>query len=65
MEKHERLFEKYIGFCERVISEWEKKAAADKEHDRLDDYVKGQIKVQVGIAMRDSFKGIYRSIDGE
>lgn len=63
MEKHEILFEKYMEFCERVIGEWQKKALLDREHGQEDEYIKGQIKAQVGFAMRDAFKGIYRSIE--
>lgn len=63
MEKHEIIFEKYMSFCERVIEEWQKKALLDREHGLEDDYVKGQIKTQVGVAMRDAFRGIYRSVE--
>jgi len=60
----EKLYDEYTGYIEKLKTEWENSAVKAKEHGNTEDYVKGQIKIQVADALEQIFKAKYKSVKG-
>lgn len=65
MDKMDKLKKEYVDFVHKLRNEWEEKADYAKENGDQDNYVKGQIKIQVTHVLEKVFLAKYREIENE
>jgi len=65
MDKMEKLKKEYVDYIQKLRNEWEEKANYAKENGDEDNYVKGQIKVQMTQVFEKVFLAKYKKIENE